>query len=117
MTYNRNADAQAYFDSLSTEDILATLHANREAKRAAGTRIVDSSEPGAGLPRRPNAMHDAGKQPYTTFDTLGLRAGVALADRLIAAKGGKARGRVDFWWYLSEWEQGRWTERLSDESE
>jgi hypothetical protein len=116
-TYRRNADAQAYFDRLTTEDILATLHANREAKRAAGTRIVDSSEPGAGLPRRPNAMHDAGKAPYTTFDTLGLRQGVALADRLIAAKGGKARGRVDFWWYLSEWQEGRWNMRPTEPKE
>lgn len=105
-SYNRNADAQAYFDSLGSEDILATLHANRETKRRAGTRILDSSEPGAGLARRPHAMHDSGKAPYTTFDTLGLQAGVALADKLIAAKGGKARGRLDFWEYLAEWEEG-----------
>lgn len=103
--YNRNADAQAYFDSLSTEDILATLHANREARRAEGTRIIDRGEPA--LSRRPHAMHDSGKQPYTTFDALGLRAGVALADRLIAAKGGTARRKVDFWEYLDAWTEGR----------
>ena len=108
-SYNRNADAQAYFDSLGSEDILATLHANREARRAAGTRVRDSSEPGAGLARRPHAMHDSGKAPYTTFDTLGLRAGVALADRLIAAKGGTARRNVSFWEYLDEWEATRGT--------
>jgi hypothetical protein len=111
-TYRRNADAQAYFDSLTPEDILATLHANREARKAEGRRVLDSSEHGAGLARRPNAMHEAckastGKAPYTTFDTLGLREGVALADRLIAAKGGKARGKLSFWEYLAEWEQGR----------
>lgn len=113
--YNRNADAQAYFDSLSSEDILATLHANREAKRAAGGRVLDSSEPGAGLARRPNAMHDSGKAPYTTFDTLGLREGVALADKLIAAKGGTARRKISFWEYLDEWQEGRDVLRPTEE--
>ncbi len=108
--YNRNADAQAYFDSLTRQGILDKLHAIQAEKER------DKGEPGAGLPRRPHAMHDSGKAPYTPFDTLGLQAGVALADRLIAAQGGKPRQRIEFWHYLAEWQKGRNVLRPTEET-
>ena len=101
------SDAEVYFDSLTTEDILATLHANREARRAQGARIIpavseaiDKAEPSV----RRRGYGDFGHGARDDYNAMHLREGVALADRLIAAKGGKPRRKLDFWEYLAEWE-------------
>src|SRR5690606_17903119 len=74
-TYRRNADAQAYFDSLTPEGILATLHASREARKAEGRRIIDKGEPSDPRRAQPDFKHGSQRDDYNAMH---LREGVAL---------------------------------------
>lgn len=115
MTANyKHSEAEAFFDTLTPESILATLHANREARRAQGEKIFDRLDGAETLGIREQKAQESPAR--VSFDTLGLRAGVALADRLIAAHGGKARQRIEFWHYLAEWQKGRDVLRPTEET-
>lgn len=108
----KHSEAEAYFDTLTPESILATLHANREARRAQGTRIIDKAEPSVAHPVQADYGHSSRRDDYNAMH---LREGVALADRLIAARGGKPRQRIEFWHYLAEWQEGRDVLRPTEE--